>query len=158
MTTKLKKQQAYELVLAEVSLRKIANQLNISRSTVERWSVREDWMFQRAVTWNQRRQKATEDHIKKSKHLSTALSDFVFEHLMHEIGWYKAVENGSVPEKARRFRPRAFRQLVNAFWSATYGEATYALMSCQHMNDVVREELTRRTQNKEMAKKASDFS
>jgi uncharacterized protein YjcR len=98
--------QAFGLFLAGHSLRTIAAQLGLSRSTVERFSRREQWVDQRAVTWHQRKQARISEHIQESKHSSMALSGFIFDQMMNEIGWYKAVAKGDAPRKARKFSPR----------------------------------------------------
>lgn len=154
MISKATKETAFNMFLEGHSLRAIAKFLNIARSTAERWSVKYEWHDQRSIIWHQRKQKALEDHIAKSKHRSMALSEFLFEQMMDEIGWYKAIKSGAIPGKARKFRPQAFRQIVNAYWSACYGEASHCLLTCNNLDRTIREELQAYTQNTQMRKKA----
>lgn len=148
------KEKAFGMFLEGHSLRSIAKVIKVAKSTVERWSVKFEWYDQRSIVWHQRKQSALQDHISKSKHASLALSEFLFEQLMSEIGWYKAVESGSIPAKARRFKPRTFRQIVSAYWSACYGEATHQLLTCMHLDQSIKEQLSAYTSNEEMIKKA----
>lgn len=155
MITQAKREQAFELFLTGQSLRAIASAIDVSRSTLERWSVSHDWVFQRAIIWNQRKQKALEDHIEKSKHHSLAVSEFFRNQILEEIGWYSAYAAGKIPQRAAP-KPRRIREMTNAYWSAVYGEATYHLLATEKMRPEIRNELNSYLLNPRMKKRAEE--
>jgi IS30 family transposase len=119
MKTAETKHRAFALFLKCKSLRRISAELGLARSTVERWCKAGEWVDQRAIYLTEQRTKAMKEMLKDSAQHYLTASQVAHANLLEAIAENRAVSEGRIPSKARKYKSRQILGLYRIYAMAS---------------------------------------
>jgi transposase len=126
----LDRNEAFALYAKQgLSLRRLAEVLNISRSTLERWSIKDDWVNQRQRLWQESQESARQEYVRRYRENDLRVSDQLFAifrdaHLQH-VEYFQ----GKVPRRAVKYSVKDLARLAQAVIDAGASECRKYLAS-----------------------------
>lgn len=133
MKTAQTRQEAFALFLRGASLRGVAATLGIGRSTVERWSQREQWVEQRRDAWLKAKNEVRQQYAEKFCDEAISLAESLYRIFATAHSQHQAYTEGALPRKAMRYTARELCALAKAIVEAGNGEVALAYALAQRL-------------------------
>ena len=132
-----KRQQAFAMFLKFNSLRTIAVELGICRSTCERWSRQDEWVDQRAIIIAEQKTLSLKSMLENSVSGFRVASEAARLNLLEALAESRAFSEGLIPAKARRFKPSQILSLYKLYELGTKADLNLmtALEAYQQKNN-----------------------
>lgn len=118
-----KPNDGFAVFLTGVSLRQVAEQIDVSFSTVFRWSRRYSWVVKRQLAWQEAAETTRERHTLHMKQENTFITDHLFSEFTFALAQRQAFREGKLPRNALKYSTRDLCRLAMA--TVTVGSAEY---------------------------------
>ena len=143
----------FALFLTGMSLRAIAKEKKVSRSAIERWCSKDNWVDQRALYWNDLKDRTMKEQYKNEIKLRASLSTEAFDAMMQAFTEIRLVSEGKMPKRAMIFKRSSIRWLCNTFIQSLTAEQ---LAVNKIMRDIEYEKLLLEKENLELRSNTND--
>ena len=111
-----KRERAFALYLkTDLSLRKVAEEIGVSVSSVERWSKEDGWNIRRKRLWLESSKEALEEAMDQRISEIKTMYGKVYSIMIFAYSQHEAYRSGKIPKKALKYSARDFQNFLKAY-------------------------------------------